>query len=191
MKARAGRTKHKASKRIAPGNSREQNKRLAQIGEFAEIPEFDQIFLWRWRSTFNAWCFKQPKLSGKARLDEDELNKEIGEVIGAAMLRGDRRFFEMLAEATQFLDEHFKWTANSFAEFGELLGWRGARFVDPVRATIAQEYFFHLGDGDEEKKSRKAFMPYIAARLKREVDARGAFAEAFDRACKDLGIVWR
>ena len=208
------RTKHKTSKLIDPSNSSEKNRLIAELGEFADGPEWELVFMWRWRSMFIAWRMKpmkvkklsplqpdvkRPPLAAiqkaheeSARLAQRKLDDEIGETIRSAMIRGDWPFLDRLAKATEFVAEHFVWKANSISEFAALLAMKGAQFVDPLRAAISQEYFFHSGNVvNAAKKSRKTFMPYIAKKMNRNVDAGGAFARAFDRACKALGIGWR
>ena len=210
------RAKHKTSKLIEPGNSHDRNRLIAQLGEFADGPEWELAFIWRWRSMFIAWRtkpmsekelsrpppgVKRPSLTAiqkaheeSARLAQLKLDNEIGEKMRAAMIRGDWQFLDRLAKATKFVAEHFIWKANSISDFAALLAMKGAQFVDPLRATISQEYFFHSGNVvDTAKKSRETFMAYIAKELNVANDHsdRGSFSKAFDRACMALGVHWR
>lgn len=186
------RAKHKVSKLIEPGNSAEQNRRIAQDGEFADMPEWETVFFWRWRSMFIEWRMTRPKLRAAAKKAEAAHDAQIGETMRAAMLRGDWQFLERLAKCVKDVAERYRWKADSITDFSDLLARRGARFIDPVKATVVQEYYFHHGIVvDKAKKSRKAFIAYIAKKMRRAVDERGTFAKAFDRACKALGIIWR
>lgn len=208
------RAKHKVSKLIDPMNSAEENRRIAELGEFADGPEWELAFMWRYNAMWIAWQLKpveeknltpmprgtkRPPLAkiqkaevAAARKHKRELDDEIGGTIRAAMLRGDWQFLQRLAEATKFVAEQQDWKANSIWEFSQLLGRWNARAVDPMRHTIAHEYFFHRGIVvDKAKRSRKAFIAYIAKKMRRAVDERGTFAKAFDRACNALGILWR
>lgn len=193
---KGGRTKHKTSKLIEPGNSRERNRLIAELGEFAVMPEWELAFIWRWRAMLSEWRKKQPKRNDsaeKARVQASrKLNDDIGEAIRPALLRGDWQFFDRLAKLTKFFAEQFEWKADSISQFGALLAMqpkKGAQYLDPVCATISHEYSFHSGNAvNEARKSRKTFMSYIARKMNRAIDERGAFAKAFDRACKSLGI---
>jgi hypothetical protein len=187
------RAKHKVSKLIGPDNTPEQNKRIAQLGKMGIDPMFEEVWTWRFRSALYAWEARQPKatVAAKGQRDAEELDKEIGAAIGKAIAGGNWKLLERLAKLTRFVDENFDWKANSIWEFSERLGFKGAKIIDPVRATIAHEYFFHHNaDLDGKKKSRKTFMPHVAALLRRECFAGSAFERHFDRACNDLGIKW-
>jgi hypothetical protein len=187
------RTKHKVSKCISPDNSPEENKRLAQLGEMGIDPMFDAVWTWRFRSALYAWESRQPKatVAAAGQRNAEELEKEIAATIGKAIAGGNWKLLERLAKLTRFVHENFDWKADSIWEFSERLRFKGAKIIDPVRATIAHEYFFHINAAlDAKKKSRKTFMPHVAAMLRRDCSAGGPFERQFDRACKALGIEW-
>lgn len=183
------RTKHSISKQIAPKNTAEENRRMAQLGEFADDPLFDTVFCWRFLATLHAWQERNGNAGSKAlgRKDSAKLDKEIGRATREAIARGDEAFLDRLARITGFIDGHYDWDAKSFDDVAAIMSGKGFRAVDPVRYAVAQAYFFTWGRVvDEAKKTRKSFMPYIAKVTRRVKD--GAFEKAFDRACEDLGI---
>ena len=201
------RTKHKVSKLIAATNTHSKNKRLAQLGEFAERPEWFQVFMWRVRVMHLEWEKTHPNLVKTAEIEQRPLNElakemerelclideEIGKVVREAMLRGDSSFLRYLAEVNNFLHENFVWKGNRYGDFADMMEMKDAQFIDPLRATIAQEYYFTKGTADEAKKKRSTFMAHIAEKTGHEVDSLGhnAFSRSFDRACKSLGIDWK
>ena len=180
---------HKVTKRISPDNTPSENRKLAQVGEFWETTEFVHAYHWR---HMLALCNRADAY--KLTEAKAETLSEIGEVVGKAIAEGDWRYLESLAKAVKFVNDHFDWNLKTQEDFMELLHWDTGRFtpIDPIRSLIIREYYQHRGGSvDDAKKTRKTFMPYIAAILRRKVDAKGAFAKAFDRACKDVGIKWR
>ena len=188
--------KHKTSKLIEPGNSPEQNRRIAEIGEFADDLIYEKAFFWRWHLLLAEFCMKQPRGTESAVARRLELDKEISEAIRVALIRGDYQFFEKLAKATKFLNEHINWNIKTFEDFGDLLrGSLGRRLrpLDPLRAKIAQQYYLSTWRGDEVKEKRSTFMAHIAKQMGCTVDSLGhdAFSKSFDRACQSLGISWK
>lgn len=182
------REKHKVSKRMTP-ESPSENRKLAQVGEFWETTEFVQA--WHWR--YMLLLCNQPEAVNLTETKAETL-REIGEVVGNAIAEGNWRYLESLAKAVEFVNDRFTWNVTGQEEIMQLSNWHPSKFkpVDPLRTLIVTQFFMSKGGAvDNAKKARKTFMPYIAALLGREVDAKGAFAKAFDRACNEVGIKWR
>lgn len=190
------RTRHKVSKLIQSDNSPDENRRIAEVGEFAGDPIYEKAFFWRWRSLLAEFAMKQARGSESALTRRLALDKEISEAIRDALIRGDEQFFKQLAKATKFLNEHINWNIKTFEDFGDLLrGSLGRRLrpLDPLRAKIAQQYYLSTWRGDEVKEKRSTFMAHIAKQMGCTVDSLGhdAFSKSFDRACQSLGISWK
>lgn len=188
------------AKRIRPKKTAEEIRRKAKAGKLANDPLFDQVLCWRFDAAMIAWESRQPKPEQRAsaRRSQQKLDKEIALVFRTAICRGDAALLARLAKITEAVQKRFDWKADSFSDLCRMLSWRNVRPEKPMLAAIADEFFFHSGGKvDEAKKTRKTFMPYIAKLIGKEVDEvsglvdyTGAFARAFDRACKDLGITW-
>ena len=189
------------SKGVSPEKSAEEKRRIAKAGKWANDPLFDQVWGWRFDAALNAWESRQPKTEQRAaaRRSQQKLDKEIAQVFRAAICQGNCPLLERLAKITEAVHRNFDWKAETFADLSRIISWQTVRPEKSMLAAIADHYFFHSGKGvDEAKKTRKTFMPYIAKKIGTEVDEvggvldyTGAFAKAFDRACKDLGISWK
>lgn len=178
---------HKVTKRISPKNTPSENHKLAQIGKFWGMPEF--VDAWHWRYML-ALC-NRAEASNLTETKAETLS-EIGEVVGKAIAEGNWLYLESLAKAVAFVNDRFDWNVTTQEEFMNLSHWAASHFTPDKRlhTLIIREFFFRK-EFPAKKWTRKTFMPYIARILCRKVDARGTFAKAFDRACKDVNIKWR
>lgn len=174
---------------MSPDNSPSKNLKIAQVGKFWETTEFVQA--WHWRSML--MLCSHPEAS-KLKRTKAATIREIGKVVGKAVAEGNWLYLKSLAEAVEFVNERIVRNPTTQEDFMNLSHWDESWFTPEMRlpALIVREYYMRSGGAvDEAKKARKTFMPYIAALLGREVDAKGAFAKAFGRACTDAGIKWR